>query len=62
MKSGQDGGEGHFKVRYNPFRAAHLISDLSIRLRLDLLEAKALPSGDVMLRYGYVQPKGLNSM
>ena len=28
-----------------------LLSDVSKRLRLDLLEAKALPSGDVMLRY-----------
>ncbi len=28
-----------------------LLSDVSKRLQLDLLEAKALPSGDVMLRY-----------
>jgi dihydrofolate reductase len=28
-----------------------LLSGVSKRLRLDLLEAKALPSGDVMLRY-----------
>jgi dihydrofolate reductase len=32
-----------------------LLSDVSKRLRLALLEAKALPSGDVMLRY--VRPK-----
>lgn len=34
-----------------------LIRDLSICLRLDLLEAKALQSGDVMLRYGRVSVK-----
>jgi dihydrofolate reductase len=34
-----------------------LIRDLSICLRLDLLEAKALQSGDVILRYGRVPAK-----
>lgn len=28
-----------------------LVQDVSVRLRLDLLEARRLPSGDVMLRY-----------